>query len=385
MQRKDHVDTKKILLDEKYFRRIEKYGGEAGKWQEWLFGVCVAVSTVSPECVREMEEVVKRAGLIKDLSALEIKRDVKDKFGSELYGVLCSLTAGEANVVVRSVLQKGAGYCGFAALCLLSQRFNPKTPARILQFLTTVLNPPLVKDVRLLERAVEEWELKQGKLKVEFGEEFSDNVKVAILTAMIPRDLQDMVFQMGHAGEELKFSAVRDKVMSVASHRAQMATPTPMDIGQVGELDEEHYYCEELGVDAVGKAGSCHRCGGWGHFARECSTPQGGKGAKGKGKTKGDAPKGWGKGGAKATGKGGFPGKGDIGTAKGAKGGGKGLGYQGVCWHCGVVGHKAAECSNWQHVNEVAEVPEQEVASVGGVWMIGQVSKQMGQPEPRQK
>ena len=85
-----------------------------------------------------------------------VTKDVKSKYGSELFGVLCSLTGGEANVVVRSVIQKGAGYCGFAALCVLSQRFNPKTPARILQYLTTVLNPTPVKDVRLLERAVEE-------------------------------------------------------------------------------------------------------------------------------------------------------------------------------------------------------------------------------------
>ena len=54
---------------------------------------------------------------------------------------------------------------------MLSQRVNPKTLARILQFLSVILSPAPVKDVRLLERAVEEWELKRGKLKVEFDEE----------------------------------------------------------------------------------------------------------------------------------------------------------------------------------------------------------------------
>ena len=84
-----------------------------------------------------------------------IKKEVKEKFAAELFSVFCSLTPGEASVVVRSIIQTGAGYCGFAALCMLIQRFNPKTPARVLQFLATVLNPAPVKDVRLLERAVE--------------------------------------------------------------------------------------------------------------------------------------------------------------------------------------------------------------------------------------
>ena len=114
-----------------------------------------------------------------------------------------------------------------------------------------------------------------------------------------------------------------------------MATPTPLDIGQVGEWPpEESYYWEEIEVDAVGKAGSCHRCGGWGHFARDCPTPPDGKGPKGKGKGKGEVHKV--KGGAKAVGKGALPGKGGPGPAKGTKGGGKGLGYQGICWNCGV-------------------------------------------------
>ena len=167
VRQKDAGAVTKVLLEEKYFRRIEKFSGDAPKWQEWLFGVCVAVGAVSPECVLAMENVIKGSGTIRDVTKLDevVNAEVKAKFGAELFGVLCSLTGGEANVVVRSVVQKGAGYCGFSALCLLSQRFNPKTPARVLQFLTAILNPTPVKDVRLLERAVEEWEFRAKNQK----------------------------------------------------------------------------------------------------------------------------------------------------------------------------------------------------------------------------
>ena len=111
-QRDAAAAAPRVLLEEKYFRRIEKYGGETAKWQEWLFAVCVAISGISKDCVVAMEGVVQKAGLVKNISEMDMDKDLQNKFGSELFGVLCSLTSGEANVVVRSVLQKGGGYCG---------------------------------------------------------------------------------------------------------------------------------------------------------------------------------------------------------------------------------------------------------------------------------
>ena len=94
-----------------------------------------------------------------------------------------------------------------------------------------------------------------------------------------------------------------------------------MDISRVGEQPDDgidDWDNEEIEVDAVGKGVTCHSCGGWGHYDRECPT------SKGKGRVKGDPGKGWGKPGAKAAGKGGFPskegfpGKGELGVAEGA-------------------------------------------------------------------
>ena len=110
-----------------------------------------------------------------------------------------------------------------------------------------------------------------------------------------------------------------------------------------------------------------------GHIAREC--PWRGKG-KGKGKAgekgfgKAGGKEGW-KGSTKGGGKGPADGKG---KGKGqAKGGGKG--YQGTCWRCWKVGHKAAECTV-QLVGEASEEVgkgEEEEGTALGVWTVGSV------------
>ena len=91
-----------------------------------------------------------------------------------------------------------------------------------------------------------------------------------------------------------------------------------------------------VGVDAIGNNSQCYNCGGWRLASRECPSDRRAKGGKAKREVKG-LDKGVGKGGK---------GGGDGGTE------GKGRGYQGTCYTCRKVGHKAWVCVE-RNVNAV--------------------------------
>jgi hypothetical protein len=124
--------------------------------------------------------------------------------------------------------------------------------------------------------------------------------------------------------------------------------------------DEHHEEEETAEVDHVGEM--CRRCGGMGHYARECPTPKG----KGKGKGKGGKGGGW-------------PGHGEgKGKGKGKGKGGKGQ-FGGYCWQCGQQGHRATECrQNKEAENDkqmtIDAVAEDVHYEVGGVWHIAHVT-----------
>ena len=383
----------RAVIEPKYLNRVKEFLGDERSWKDWFASMTTAVIQMYPELAEAMETVALRAESIQDWVTLDecLDHDVREDYEGPLWAVLVQHTGGEARTVVLNQKMKQGKPDGFAALGMLSKRYNPKTPSRILHALTQVLSPPKIKDVRQAPRAVEEWEAAKGKLKIEFGEELSEVVQIAILTGMLQSDLQDKVFEMSNGGE-LKYHKVRDAIMGIMNNRARVLEPTPMDIGQVGgrarAVGEEVDFWDgaeeepDYEVDAVGKGGvgGCHRCGGFGHFARVCPTPEG----KGKGKAKG-----W-KGGTDFN----FKGKGEsvkgawgwygkTGAAdnwfnKGKKGKSNGKGYQGTCWLCGKVGHKAAECGGkGGHGGGVEAIEEEEeVAEVGGIWTIAAVEKE---------
>ena len=359
----------------KHFRS-DVFSGNQTQWDDWSFAFKRCVRSQSPETFKEM---VDWEAATEDIDEETELKESMEKRSAELYDVLCQYCTGEALMIVRSVDDMQ----GIRAWQKLFKKYNPRTMARGLRVLVEAVNPPKAKGLHDVESAVAKWEEKSKILATQFDEKLSDRMKMGIFTSIMPIVIQDYIYT--HVEKDTGYEELKERVRSMVSNKVTAsAGPAPMDIGDVkGQGDEwgheyENGYGDEHEVDVVYGDYRCRNCGGYGHFARECPSKGKGKGkggdkGKGKGFAKGGAAKGdgWGtKGEGKGFGKAsygyGAKGKGQVQNDKG-----KGKGYQGTCWNCGKVGHKANECTarDAAHVEEV----EEETVEVEGMWDVSNV------------
>ena len=221
--------------------------------------------------------------------------------------------------------------------------------------------------------AVLAWEEKWKKMLTEYPDaRIPDLWKMAAIQQLCPKEIRDVLdVQWDEIGED--FTKMKAKIIAWATNRAEKkGGAVPMDIGAAMEMEEEaaweQYWSEEDewwfdegpgAVNAVHPSTQCYNCGKYGHMAKGCTAKGNGKG--------GYATKGGGKaGGKKGKGKGGEKGWNEKGWSKGGKKGEKGAakgswgkGYQGQCFNCGQVGHKAWGCGSVQVAEVTPAAPPQ--------------------------
>ena len=75
------------VSDVKHFRLCKVFDGTCTgvKWEEWKFNFPMVVTGRNAECGRVMEELLKGAALMQDLTSITVDADLKRKCSSQLF------------------------------------------------------------------------------------------------------------------------------------------------------------------------------------------------------------------------------------------------------------------------------------------------------------
>ena len=268
-----------------------------------------------------------------------------------LHTRLLSLTSGVSFQVVNATNGNG-----LEAWRLLAKKFNPTTPASCVALMTQIINFRITKSEDVLS-AIVRWESLLTTLSRDHKEELSETMKIAFLLKAPPTALGDRLMEL--MDRLVTYKEVHDKIVNLVQSSSRYNYGDAMDVSGVDSTvprDGGEEMGEEISLDALSRD-TCARCGGFGHYAKDCATPQG-KARPGKGSGKGN-----GKGADSAAGK--------VG--------------QRLCYHCGKPGHTKANC--WElnkgagkgagkRVNGLDDEETTEPANIGslGLLEIGAVS-----------
>ena len=360
---KDEDIKKKI--NPKTFLGIDKLESKE-QWDQWAWAMKYRIKVESKEfgkLIDKVETMTEKEMMDAEIDMVGSEDEARS---AELYCILSDRVSGEAMTQIRST-KAGDGLMAWKRLYA---NFNPTTLSGTLMKIIEAVRPNKVKDVKKVNGEILEWEKKYREAGDDV-KDISDRGRTAILASMLPDEIYEVVIQNVEKGE-YTYQATKEKVISMVTSRIARDEYKTMEIGLAGEKDVD------FDIDAVNMNTKCYQCGGFGHISRNCPKGKGvGKGIKG--------GKGFeGKGGGVHGGPGNFQGAGTKGGGKGGLGGkglitkGTGNGYQGTCYRCFKVGHKAAEC--YANVNEVdiqgeGEEENSEVRECAGVWFVGEVEK----------
>ena len=125
-----------------------KFDGDLDKYRAWIFEVVVALAQVDGRLSQMVEKLVMgKEDMVGKVSveAWDARNAVGptlyDRYSSELYGLLVSLTSGEAKGILKGMLDSKWPTDGFKALVVLRRRFDALTGGSILQTFLEVVPP----------------------------------------------------------------------------------------------------------------------------------------------------------------------------------------------------------------------------------------------------
>ena len=146
-----HPERRSQKLDERVFRRVDKFLGGEKEWRDFKFDVEVIVQTIHPELAGIMKDIHRA-----DIALMKTTGDYDriKQASKELYEMLCILTGGQAKLIVRSV----EAQCGLAAWSILHGTYAQQTLARTIRTYRAAINPDQANSLDEIISAISNWE-----------------------------------------------------------------------------------------------------------------------------------------------------------------------------------------------------------------------------------
>lgn len=264
------------------------------KWPLWSFGFTTWFVSQYEQADEMLKWAAAHNGAI-DERALSLEVATRDgwdeaaRVSRQLHTALVSLTKGET----LSILRNSVAQSGFDGWRRLSREYEPQTAQSNYHLLAKVLRPTKAKDLSGLRGAIETWERLYTQYQERTSDALSDPTRRLCLQSLCPDSLAEHLDL--HASRLASYDAMRAEIDTYLDIKTSVPAPgfDPMDVDAMAKGKAK-------GKSGKGKGGSqnnvtCHACGRFGHFAKDCWNPKGGKG-KGNGGKDGKGKKSDGKG-----------------------------------------------------------------------------------------
>ena len=167
----DRRDRGSRKLSVKTFNRVNKFAQGEAQWKEFHFdfGVLIGAEYLPLlDTLKVVEQMTDETDtpMVRALDGEHADRLDLEKVSKELYEVLVTITEGEANLMVKNVINND----GVLAYHRLYRHYNRRTLARVLRMTREALHPKAVHDLKQLISKVVEWEDKLARMAAEHKE-----------------------------------------------------------------------------------------------------------------------------------------------------------------------------------------------------------------------
>ena len=263
-----------VRLDERAFRRIDRFSNKREDWREWRTHLLTAVRECDKSFADQLVAYEKSEAVIEDTAL----NPTLQQLSATLQARLIALTSKEAFSIVTACEGQG-----IEAWRQLVKRYDPQTDARFANLVNDLIGFRITKGQDVQTEMVK-WEAMLLSMDRDHGEKFSPKMRRCLLLSIVPKALRDRLLE--HLDRLVDYAQLREKIVSLV----QVAPgSSPTDASNIEEQEEEgaseEYSQEEEAMDLAALSEVvCHRCNKKGHFARNCKVPSSKGSRKGGGK-----------------------------------------------------------------------------------------------------